>query len=600
MMEVNRLSMKKLNVPHFLGRLFRRRKTTLLGTFFLIAFFSAFMALSLPPKYESRVRFVIDAQPLPPADLRRGTHYIKERIEKRSRQALCPTNLLRIIEEQGLYKELKGSHSNEAPVAVLRNNIRIVPVPAADASGQIIPMGFDLSYAGRTPGKVQRVAAALAQLFLEQEAVEIGMPQVDADFLREELRAAAEQRASSAHRRMAYRKVHISALSESTADGIAAVKRLENEYERITTDLRSLEEKKAMLDKRLSHTAPPGPSTDDGSVAATPPTDRLKRLRVELIRKQAIYSRKHPDIIRMQKEITWLEDQIGHQDISHAKVQRLADLEMQLAALRKKLGEKHPDVIKAIREHEALLREVDSLMTAQIAFELSGPRTEDPGRQAIKTRIAAIDAQISLHRDALERLNNKISDHRKMMANRRQHEKEYTALTRQYDADTRRYNDLTRQLIQASLIQEKTATEQATRFIISHPAVYPKRPYSPNRSRILLIGMLLAAGTSIALAALLEAMDASLKSPKEIAACTGLPVFCVLPLFQTKEEKQRLKRRNRGIACAFIFLLFLFIAFADRLFPPVSALWTESIHRLAGEKISLVFHKPAQNRDHAH
>ena len=41
------------------------------------------------------------------------------------------------------------------------------------------------------------------------------------------------------------------------------------------------------------------------------PAERLKRLRLELMSKKTTYSDKHPDVLKLEKEIKELEKQVG-------------------------------------------------------------------------------------------------------------------------------------------------------------------------------------------------------------------------------------------------------------------------------------------------
>ena len=77
--------------------------------------------------------------------------------------------------------------------------------------------------------------------------------------------------------------------------------------------------------------------TEDGQVASNP-NNRLKYLRLQLIRKQSALSDKHPDIIQLKNEIEELEAQVGQKDSVAEQVNRLTMVEKKIAELNSKYG----------------------------------------------------------------------------------------------------------------------------------------------------------------------------------------------------------------------------------------------------------------------
>ena len=71
---------------------------------------------------------------------------------------------------------------------------------------------------------------------------------------------------------------------------------------------------------------------------------------------------------------------------------------------------------------------------------------------------------------------------------------------------------------------------------------------SPNRRRINMIGLFGGLALGLALAALLEYRDTSLKSDSEVVETLALPVLAVIPLMTNASERRFARRRKLMLA----------------------------------------------------
>ena len=116
-------------------------------------------------------------------------------------------------------------------------------------------------------------------------------------------------------------------------------------------------------------------------------------------------------------------------------------------------------------------------------------------------------------------------------------------------------------------------TQRGERFTIAEPAQLPEKPYKPNRVAIVLLGFVLALGAGVGLAAAQEATDDSVKTVDELNNVTGLPVFSLIPLIETDEERRACRIRIVLLILAIIGLIVVALMHVNRYVMPLELFW---------------------------
>ena len=256
-------------------------------------------------------------------------------------------------------------------------------------------ISFTLSYQGREPSKVQKVANVLASFFLEEDLRRrADLASATTDFLEQESENLEKQILILENKISRFKKSHIGELPEFSNVNLHAIARLEGELDRIIARISTAKDEKIYLKAQIASVEPLSPIVTEQGKVTRNPKERLKSLHLQLLSLQSTLSEKHPDIKKLKKEIKELEAQVGKSDDSVAKVRRLSALEGQLAALKGKLGPKHPDVLKLSREVRLLSKEVDELLTEKSKTEVSDENPDNPAYINLMTRIAAVELEI--------------------------------------------------------------------------------------------------------------------------------------------------------------------------------------------------------------
>ena len=566
----------------------RRRKKSFFIPFLLIFLFAGGVAFMLPPVYRSESMILIEGQQIPEDYVKATiTSYVEESLQVIKQQVMSRAKLLSIIEQLNLYSEMREKHTTEEMVDKMRKDIELKTISAnvvdrRSGRPSAATIAFTLSYQGKEPSKAQKVANVLASFFLEEDVRRReDLASVTTDFLEQESEGLKKQIHVLENKISEFKKAHIGELPEFSNVNLQAIARLESEVARTIQRIGTLKEQMIYLKGQLVSVDPLNPIVTEQGKVTRNPKERLKALRLQLISLQSALSEKHPDIKKLKNEIKELEAQVGKSDDSVAKVRRLSELEGQLAALKGKLGPKHPDVIRLSREVIVLSKEVDELLTEKSKTEVSDEKPDNPAYINLMTRIAAMELEIESLLEERRKIEQRMGEYESRLERAPLVEKEYLELTRDYENAKRKHSEIVSKLLTARISQGMEQTQRGERFTIAEPAQLPEKPFKPNRIAIILLGFVLALGAGVGFAAVREAVDRSVKTADELNSITGVPVFSVISLMETDEERRsRLIRRILLIATA-IGVIVAALILVNKFVMPLDVIWAKVQRRLA-------------------
>jgi polysaccharide biosynthesis transport protein len=111
---------------------------------------------------------------------------------------------------------------------------------------------------------------------------------------------------------------------------------------------------------------------------------------------------------------------------------------------------------------------------------------------------------------------------------------------------------------QSEVSKQLEVQDKSTVFRIVDPAVLPIKPVSPNRTKLMLLGILAGIGVGLGLVILKDLMDDSVKSV-DMAKEFGLPILAAIPRIENPLQTALLTRKDRRlfIAAGLYFSLIL-------------------------------------------
>ena len=570
------------NINELKGLIRRRIKIFLLSAIpvFIIVVIIAFI---LPPIFVSRSTILIESQQIPQEYVKSTvTGYVEERLQTITQQILSRSNLLKIIKQFNLYPDMRKKYATEIVLAKMRKNISLETIKAGGRRGKNTTIAFTLSYEGKDPTTVQKVANVLASLYLEENLKKREAQATrTTNFLQQELNHIKEQIDGYGDKITRFKKAHIGELPEYSAINARAMDQLSRDTDQANMLLSSLKERKVYLEGQIANLDLSGPSVTEGGVIVSGTTrgERLKSLRLQLINLQSSLSKKHPDIIRLKREISKLEAQTAEMKSSSDKTKRLDDLTTRLVTMKARLGSQHPDVVKLSREVATLSSEIQNSEKDKTTFGL--PREEqNPAYISLKTQIESIHIEINHLLDERLRMKKKMNYYQQKIENAPRVEKEYVSLTTDYENAKKKYNEIMSKLMEARVAKGMEETQHGERFTIIEPAAKAEAPEKPDRLKVMLMGLFLSLGAGAGLAFLQENLDHSIKTTTELDSLGDIPMLSAIPLIESEED---IKRHHKkiiivvslaiGLACAALIVIHFYIM-------PLDILWLKIQRKL--------------------
>lgn len=489
------------------------RKWFILVPMLLIASGNFVWVSTLPNVYRSETSILI-VPPRVPKDYVRPTvtAQIDERLQMISQQILSRSRLERIIQEFNLYQEERRTRIMEDVIEQMRRDIG-VEVISGRRRRQEDATAFKVSYRSSEARTAMLVTERLASLFM-QENLQDRELLADAtnQFLQAQLEDARRRLIEHEKKLEAFRARNAGRLPSQVQSNLqmmqAAQMRLQAMAEAGNRDRDRLVAIDAALrdaaasEQPLTLTSGPEAGTVVGGTAA----QQLERARLELRNLELRLKPAHPDIARMKRVVAELEVK--------------ADAE----ALQQPLA---PDATPA----------------------------GQPGRPGgVVTRIAALRMEAEETRRRLETRKQEEAQLQRTMASYTSRleavpalESELTELMRDYSTLQESYTALLKKSEESKIAVNLERRQIGEQFKIIDSARLAERPVSPNRVRMNVMGILAGLGLGIALAALLEYRDTTLKTDEDVVLSLALPVIAVIPAMVTALERRR-HRRRQGLA----------------------------------------------------
>src|SRR5690349_535900 len=294
------------DIARLLDSLYRRKY--FVGCIWGVIFsLSVYTAAILPNIYQSSSLILVVPQRVPSSFVTSTiTTDLGERMQSIIQEILSRTQLAQIVQEFNLYPSNKVSSTMEDRVERLRKAIKV------ELRRNNV---FQLSFESQEREKAQQITARIASLFIEQN-LQIRKQQAvgtksfmnaEADRLRKEL----EEQETIVNR---YKAAHRYELPEQLDSNLRTLEQLRREMEASNVRLTALQERKGIL-QRQSAESDVSVVDPVGGALLIPPEDGSQGLQLQMRKKELEsllkrYSSKHPDVIRIKREIEAIEGEV--------------------------------------------------------------------------------------------------------------------------------------------------------------------------------------------------------------------------------------------------------------------------------------------------
>lgn len=471
-----------------------RRKGLVVSGFIVVALLGGYLASVLPNVYRSSSLILITPQRVPTSFVASTvTADLGERMESSIREILSRTQLERIIHEYDLYPSgTKGSISEDR-IESLRRRVNV-----EFRKNNV----FQLSFESLDPAKAQQVTSRLAALFIEQN-LHVREQQAHGtksfiDIELERLRKELEKQEAVVAQ---YKAANRSELPEQLETNLRSLEQFRRELDSSTQRLSALQERKGILQKQAAESdtmkldVQGAPFIISGNGVTQSVQMDIKKKELDALLQR--YSSKHPDVVRLKKEMQALNGEYG-------------------------------DTIPSEHSNPTKVSHLN------------------PVKEVLRVQIIDIDSEIQALRSQSERTRSQIGVLQSRVDNTSTRSIELFKISRGYDITLRKYHDLLGKSLESELSENMEKRQKGEQFQIVDAANYPLKPIRPNRLLVVLAGFLVGVASGVGLALLWDNLDTSFKRSDEILASVNVPLLATIPTLITRSSVLEL-RRTQGL-----------------------------------------------------
>lgn len=227
----------------------------------------------------------------------------------------------------------------------------------------------------------------------------------------------------------------------------------------------------------------------------------------------------------------------------------LAQARQQLADLQLRYTETHPEVkrmqkkVTALEESSAGLAQGAGTEAAGGTGVSQGAMIRDNQIDELILQFKKVDLDIMSLNQESEGLKKQIAQYEQWLSMTPVREAEWTALTRDYQQLSENYQKLVARNLDAGAAESLERRQKGSQFKIVDSAYLPEKPTRPDFKKIMLMALGVGVGVGCALAFLLEMRDSSFRDVSEIESYLQLPVVCAIPLVENDMDIMAKRRK---------------------------------------------------------
>jgi len=224
----------------------------------------------------------------------------------------------------------------------------------------------------------------------------------------------------------------------------------------------------------------------------------------------------------------------GRKSRRSGRVNRIKELEQQLASMTASYKDTYPDVVH-LREEIAKLKgqpdEPEEMEENGASSTVVMKKNQDPYLRDLVRQQAELQAEVDYAKERLAKLAAQIKVYDSRVENTPAREQQLMMLVRDYDNMQRNYQSLLDKRLNARIAENLEKKQQGEQFRIIDRANLPDRPYKPDTFRIMMAGLVLGCGLGGGVALLFEQLRRGFQDGDEAEQYLGFPILGVISHF---------------------------------------------------------------------
>jgi uncharacterized protein involved in exopolysaccharide biosynthesis len=520
----------------------KRRKKALLLTVLGVLLAGIYVTFSIKATYISSAKFRVQQQSITEFLETPGSGNASEQIQLVRQRVLSTETLTNIVDKYSLYPLLTGGGpANFSAIERLREAIVLIPEYAEvfdprSGRASMVTIAFQMDFVYSEPQLTQTVAAEFADLILrENQNLRIEQAEETVDFLAADLAAAEAEVDRTASVLADFREQHAGNLPELSGFNLGAMERIQGQIDNVDGEIRAARDRRQLLESELANPNLLATVYDENGEPIVGTAQRLADLQRQRLQLLSTYSAQHPDVIRVEREIDILAQDLSTSGAMASDIERQLEIaRTDLSLARQQYGEAHPDVRRLVRTVETLEGQLTAAL-ARPGIDVN-MASQDPVIQQLQTRIRAQETDIRTFQRRRAELVAELDDLESKMLAMPQIEREFARLTRDNEGAIARFTEVRQKLDEARTAGKVEAEGGGARFILTDPPLLPGSPYKPNRLSLLLIVSFLAVVAGVGLALLRESTDGTVREARDLVNISGAPPIAVIPYIETRVD----------------------------------------------------------------
>lgn len=442
-------------------------------------------------------------------------------------EILSRTQLLRMINDFGLYPKQRKHLAPEQLVALMLSNIEILPIAENPQRKDID--SFQITFTAEDALLAQQITNTLTSLFIN-EYLRSGSEQATntTNFLHQQVEDKLKKLNEQEERLRDFKLRYVGELPEQQPGNLGILTGLQGQLQNTDAALNRAQQQRAYLQSLLDatrHQVVPAAIPAGGMVVPVPGNPNVTRVvtpyevaQGELTRLQADratmtgkgYTAQHPDMLKNQREIARAEE------------------------LVKRLKTAPPATTEPINTATARPATVTPPVEAR----------EDPAVAQLRSNLESNRLEIENLTNDSRRLKAQISSYENRLNQTPVREQQQAGILRETEALRLEYQDLQKKEQESQLATNLQKQQGGQQFRLVDPASLPTVPSSPKRLKLSLGGIGAGLALGLGLAIFMEMRDTSYHTEKELLRHLGPPFVMGIPLLPTLSEKRRQRFRN--------------------------------------------------------
>ncbi len=491
------------------------------------------LAWFLPAVYRSETVILVEQQKVPEIYVMPNVSAdLQDRLQNMTQQILSRTRLLRIIEDFNLYPKLRAHVTGDELVERMRKDIQVELVQASNRSGNL--SAFKVAYLSQSPALAQKVTSQLTSLFIDENLkARQAQSQQTTEFLANQLEDAGRGLAQQEAKVKEFKSQYLGQLPEQVQSNVQILAGLQAQLQQETDLLGKAKQQSVYLEALRTQWHSLETNLNSGGGPVTPSTldQELQRLHEQLADASAHYTDKHPDVRK-------LKDQI-------AKTQKLKQqMEAQLAAV--------PTKGNADNEgHPRNAADIQALSS----------------RMEVESQMKANKVEIENRQRAIQDLQRRIGEYQARLNMTPVREQQLAGLTRDYEQSRKNYEQLLAKRDQSEMATDLEKRQEGEQFQVLDAPNLPQKPYSPNRLKMDLIGLVAGLILGATVVAGTEIIDDRIYSKEDVAKIVAAPVLSEIPSLTTAaEERQQVRSQWLQRGALSVMAVVMALGFASTYF----------------------------------